>query len=80
MNNDYRSCTVAKTAEMLDCSEPTVYMLLRSGELDGFLLGRGSRRVIVASIEAFIVRQQKREAAGLIAPKATPTTREAIAV
>jgi excisionase family DNA binding protein len=78
--NDYRSLTIAETAELLSCSEPTVYALLKQGELESYLLTRGCRRVIASSLESFITRQRKREAAGVITPKGTPTTRTAVAV
>jgi excisionase family DNA binding protein len=41
---------------MLDCSKDTLYGLLSSGKIESYLDGR-SRKIIIASIEAYIARR-----------------------
>jgi excisionase family DNA binding protein len=46
---DYRSMTILEAAAFLGCSDRYVKMLLARGELDCWLLGPGSRRVLTAA-------------------------------
>lgn len=48
----------ADTSLILNCSRDIVYELIRSGELDSYLDGR-SRKIVVASIEAYVARRLK---------------------
>lgn len=47
----------ARAAELLDVSRATIYNLMAQGELPSFRVGQ-SRRILLATIEAYIARQQ----------------------
>jgi hypothetical protein len=48
--------SVDRTGEMIDRCRDGVYQLIRSGELESFLIGR-RRHVTVASIKRYVERQ-----------------------
>ena len=58
---DYRNWTIPQTAEFLGVTPRYISELLRQEELEGFLVGPKSRRVLVASVERLIERRRARE-------------------
>jgi excisionase family DNA binding protein len=53
----------SRARELLDCGEARVYQLLKSGELKSFKDGK-SRKILRASIDAYIERRLKEAEAG----------------
>jgi hypothetical protein len=52
------ACSVAFTEKVIDRKTSTVYTLIKSGELESYVDGR-SRKVVVASIRAYIERRRQ---------------------
>jgi len=48
--------------QVIGCGTTKLYELLRDGELESYLVGRG-RRITTASLEAYVARQIAREQA-----------------
>jgi excisionase family DNA binding protein len=49
--------TVPEAAQQLRVSKPTVYRLIRDGDLRSFKIGGRLRRVPASAIEEFVARQ-----------------------
>jgi excisionase family DNA binding protein len=52
----------AGACQLLDCSHPHLYKLLRTGEIESFRSGR-ARKILRSSIQDYIARQVARDRA-----------------
>lgn len=62
--SEVRSLTVPQIAERLACSRKTVRMLIATGELPAFRVGRRSWRVTADDLAAWVRQQQAAARAG----------------
>ena len=57
MDKDF--LTVKEVAEVLKVGVATVYRILASGELSYTVIGKGSKRIERADLEAYLTRQKE---------------------